>query len=303
MPLPRSPIPRAISYEAPPLPVASRGPWTLERDRTALLVHDLQGYFLRAYDPGCHALRVAREHIADLLGLARRSAVPVVFTAQPGAQSADARGLLTAIWGPGIGAAAADTDIVADLRPEPGDRVLVKHRYSGFVGTDLGDWLAARGRDQLVVTGVYAHIGVLATATDALMRDIQPFVVGDAVADFSAADHVRALVQAASVGISVLGATAAAAALAPPSHAASATPWADWLAVRLGELLGDPGTGRRLVEQPELDLFEGGLDSLRCFELIDDLAALGVEVDFGALTADATAGYLLARLDRARPAA
>ena len=56
-------------------------------------------------------------------------------------------------------------------------------------------------------------------------------------------------------------------------------------------------------EQPGLDLFEAGLDSLRCFELIDDLAAVGVDVDFSALASDATAGYLLAQLDHVRPAA
>ena len=305
MPLPRTPIPRAISYETPPLPPASRGPWSLDRDRTVLLVHDLQGYFLRAYDPGCHALRVAREHIAGLLGQARRAGVPVVFTAQPGAQSPEVRGLLTPIWGPGIGASAADTEIVADLSPEPGDRVLVKHRYSAFVGTDLADWLASQGRDQLLVTGVYAHIGVLATATDALMRDIEPFVVGDAVADFSATDHTRALTQAASVGIAVLSADRALTGLAPvvTGPAGPVNPWADWLAVRLGDLLGDAGLGTTAVEQPGLDLFEAGLDSLRCFELIDDLAAVGVDVDFSALASDATAGYLLAQLDHVRPAA
>lgn len=300
MPLPSTPIPRAISYATPPLPPASRGPWTLEPDRAALLVHDLQGYFLRAYDPGCHALRIAREQIAELLRAARRAHVPIVFTAQPGDQSAAVRGLLTPLWGPGIGGASEDTEIVADLAPQPGDTVLIKHRYSAFVGTDLATWLAARDRDQLLVTGVYAHIGVLATAMDALMRDIEPFVAGDAVADFSAADHDRALVQLASVGAAVIGSAQAVAAL---ELVVPANPWAGWLAGRLGELLSDSELGRRLVEQPEADLFEAGLDSLRCFELIDDLAAVGADVDFSTLASQASTGYLLGQLDRVRPAA
>jgi hypothetical protein len=50
------------------------------------------------------------------------------------------------------------------------------------VRTDLSTRMG--GRDQLIIVGVYAHIGVLATALDPFMRDIQPFVVADAVADF-----------------------------------------------------------------------------------------------------------------------
>lgn len=305
MPLPRTPIPSTISYETPPLPATSRGPWTLDRDRAALLVHDMQGYFLRAYDPACPALRHARTQLAELLRAARAAGLPIVYTAQPGDQPASTRGLLNQIWGPGIGAGDEDTAVVADLAPEPGDRVLVKHRYSAFVGTDLAGWLADVGRDQLLVTGVYAHIGVLATATDALMRDIEPFVAGDAVVDFSPADHERALVQLASVGAAVIDSATAVAALALPSPATDtvADSWAGWLAGRLGTLLGSESLGQQLVAQPELDLFEAGLDSLRCFELIDDLAAVGVDVDFSVLASEGTSAYLLSQLEQARPAA
>ena len=303
MPLPRTPIPSTISYETPPLPATSRGPWTLDRDRAALLVHDMQGYFLRAYDPDCPALRQARTQLAELTRAARAAEVPIVYTAQPGDQPAEIRGLLTAIWGPGIGAGETDTAVADDLAPEPGDRVLVKHRYSAFVGTDLAGWLADLGRDQLLVTGVYAHIGVLATATDALMRDIEPFVAGDAVVDFSAADHERALTQLASVGAVVIDGATAVTALTAPVTGALDDSWPGWLAGRLGTLLGSESLGQQLVAQPELDLFEAGLDSLRCFELIDDLAAVGVDVDFSVLASEGTSAYLLSQLEQARPAA
>jgi bifunctional isochorismate lyase/aryl carrier protein len=81
--------------------------------------------------------------------------------------------------------------IIEALAPGPGDVRLTKRRYSAFVGTPLAEVLG--GRDQLIVTGVYAHIGVLATALDAFMRDLQPFVVADAVADFSPTHHRDAL--------------------------------------------------------------------------------------------------------------
>ena len=53
--------------------------------------------------------------------------------------------------------------------------------------------MKAWGRDQLIVTGIYAHIGCMTTALVAFMNDIQAFLVRDAVADFSAEDHAMAV--------------------------------------------------------------------------------------------------------------
>jgi bifunctional isochorismate lyase/aryl carrier protein len=70
---------------------------------------------------------------------------------------------------------------------------LVNVRHNAFLRSHLGRLLRSAGRDQLILCGVRAHLGVLLTAADAFMHDIQPFVVADAVADFSAEDHSMAL--------------------------------------------------------------------------------------------------------------
>jgi isochorismate hydrolase len=44
---------------------------------------------------------------------------------------------------------------------------------------------------------VYAHVGVLATALEAFTNDIQPFLVADALGDFSEAEQLQALRYAA----------------------------------------------------------------------------------------------------------
>jgi isochorismate hydrolase len=102
------------------------------------------------------------------------------------------RGLLADFWGPGMTADESDRDFVPALAPHPEDRLLVKWRYSAFHATSLLDDLRARGRDQLIVVGVYAHVGILATAIEAMSHGIQPFVPVDAVADFSAEEHEMA---------------------------------------------------------------------------------------------------------------
>ncbi|MBB3344371.1 isochorismatase family protein [Luteimonas sp. RC10] len=185
--IPAYPLPTAAELPA------ARGPWQPETGRLALLVHDMQRYFLAAYEAQAAPIAPAIVHIARLLAHARSRGIPVVYTAQRGNQDRRDRGLQADLWGPGMRAVPEHEAIVDALAPADGDHVLVKHRYSAFQRSNLETLMRARGRDQVLITGVYAHIGVLSTATEAFQRDIQTFVAADAVADFTRADHDMAL--------------------------------------------------------------------------------------------------------------
>ena len=134
---------------------------------------------------------------ARLTKQARSRRIPVVYSAQPGGQRREQRGLQQDFWGPGLPADPHAEAIAAAVAPEDGDTVLTKWKYSAFVRSDLAALMELQGRDQLVITGVYAHIGVIMTACDAWMRDIQAFVVADAVADLAEDEHRSALRWAA----------------------------------------------------------------------------------------------------------
>lgn len=108
---------------------------------------------------------------------------------------------MTDIWGPGIGPEPDAAGIVAELTPRAGEHLLVNLRHNAFLRSHLGRLLRSAGRDQLILCGVRAHLGILLTAADAFMHDIQPFVVADAVADFSAEDHSMALRWVARTGV------------------------------------------------------------------------------------------------------
>lgn len=185
-------LPAIPDYPMPSLPATVKVQWQLDPARTVLLVHDMQRYFAAAFGPDNTALQACIDNIQVLLAAARRSGVPIVYTAQPGDQHPLRRGLLGDFWGTGL-SAGPQTQIVAELCPEPGDIVLTKWRYSAFARTDLREILHRSRRDQLLITGVYAHLGCQATAVDAFMHDVQPFFVGDATADFGAAEHAGAL--------------------------------------------------------------------------------------------------------------
>lgn len=179
------------------LPVA-RVPWQPIAARAALLVHDVQDYFLRPFGDSHQALSAALLNIAALQSHCRARGVPVFFTAQHGNQDQTERGLQRDFWGRGMPDDGVAPNIPVSVQPIEGDTVLRKFRYSALQRSPLEEQLKAAGRDQLIITGVYAHIGCLYTAADAFMRDIEPFLVADATADYSANHHKAALRQAAS---------------------------------------------------------------------------------------------------------
>ena len=192
-------LPSIPAYDLPQegdLP-PSRAGWTLEADRAALLVHDMQRYFCRPFPEGAAPLVPAIANIARLLVTARAAGIPVFYTAQRGNQFRPDRGLQADFWGPGMSAVPEHEDILPELAPQPGDHVLHKHRYSAFQRSNLETLMRARGRDQIIICGVYAHIGCMLTAAEAFQRDIQPFFVADALGDFSRDWHDAALSQVA----------------------------------------------------------------------------------------------------------
>ncbi|MFH0518616.1 isochorismatase family protein [Streptomyces sp. M41] len=188
-------IPPITAYPLPEpdrLP-ANRVSWTVDPARAVLLVHDLQQHFLSAFPAGEQPLAGMLANTARLLKESRRAGVPVVYSAQRGGQTPEERGLQLDFWGPGVADDPAALAVPEAVAPEPDDTVLTKWKYSAFVRTDLEERLRGWGRDQLVIVGVYAHIGVMMTAADAWSRDLEAFVVADAVADFSREEHEMAL--------------------------------------------------------------------------------------------------------------
>lgn len=189
-------IPRILSYTLPQaadLPL-NKAQWQPEPGRAALLIHDMQQYFCRFYASDCPLLRTLLQHILQLRQYADQHQIPVIYTAQPAEQAPAERALLNDIWGPGLTSAdPALAAIIDELAPRADDIILTKWRYSAFAKSPLQELLLECGRDQLLICGIYAHIGIQTTAVDAFMRDIQPFVIADAVADFDLASHLHAL--------------------------------------------------------------------------------------------------------------
>lgn len=167
--------------------------WPIDPTRAVLLVHDMQNYFVDFYQRDAEPMSSLLANIQQLKAACKSAGIPVVYTAQPGNQKPEDRALLTDFWGTGLAANPALTNITPELAPVGDDIQYTKWRYSAFKRTPLREFMRTENRDQLIICGVYAHIGILSTALEAFMEDIKPTVVADAVADFSLADHQMAL--------------------------------------------------------------------------------------------------------------
>ncbi|KPF46033.1 isochorismatase [Rhizobium sp. AAP43] len=260
------PMPKPESFPA------NKTAWKPEAARSVLLIHDMQRYFLRFYEADGGLMQSLIDNLARLLTWARANGVPVVYTAQPHEQPPGDRALLNDMWGPGLTVADPTLQqIIEALAPQPSDVVLTKWRYSAFERSDLAELMRGWGRDQLVIGGVYAHIGCMVTAVEAFMKDIQAFMVGDAVADFSEAEHRMALQYVATrCGAVVDTASLAGAAKKTASRA--------WLEARLLQLVED---GSEI--DPDENLIFYGLDSLQVMMVAAELKQFDVVVGFDEL--------------------
>lgn len=272
-------IPRLTDYPLPQgndLP-ANKVDWQPAPGRAALLIHDMQDYFLQFWAQDSALIHQVVENIARLREACHQAGIPVFYTAQPEHQRDEDRALLNDMWGPGITRHPAQQRITARLAPADQDTVLTKWRYSAFARSDLESRLAAAGRDQLIICGVYAHIGCLTTATDAFMRDIQAFMVADGLADFSEEEHRMALRYTAGRSGCVLETQQ----ILDTLRADSAE--TNWTLAQLKTLL-----------LPELDddiddidadesLLDYGLDSVRIMSLASRWRQQGHDLDFIAL--------------------
>jgi ureidoacrylate peracid hydrolase len=190
-------------------------PLTLDLDRTALLVVDMQNAFASPggmLDLAGIDVRPARDVIENarlVCDEARRGGVPVVYLTigyapdlsnAGGPDSPNPRKELALclmrerpeLRGKLLTFGTWDFQVVDGLEPRPEDTVIVKSRYSGFAGTNLDATLRSRGIRNLLMVGIASNVCVESTIRDAYFLEYWPVMVADATMAAGAADIQRA---------------------------------------------------------------------------------------------------------------
>lgn len=161
-------------------------------ERSALIVIDMLNDFIAPGAPlEVPAGRGIIPAIKKRLEEARREGTPVVFVCDAHAPDDAEFG----VWPPHAVAGTPGAEVVEELSPLPGERIVSKTTYSGFHSTELEEVLRELKVGHLVITGVVTNICILYTAADALMRGYRVTVPPDCVAGLNEEDHAFALRQ------------------------------------------------------------------------------------------------------------
>jgi ureidoacrylate peracid hydrolase len=181
---------------------------TIEIGRTALIVVDMQNDFgskggiFDRMGIDISAVRATVGPIARVIRSARQSGIPVIYlkmgfrpdlsdAGPPDAPNrikhrqhigershapdgTESRILIRDRW---------NTDIVSELKPQPDDIIVYKHRFSGFYQTDLHATLQRLNVKHLVITGCTTSVCVESTIRDAMFRDYSCVLLADCTAE------------------------------------------------------------------------------------------------------------------------
>lgn len=157
----------------------------------ALLIIDFINGFAKADQFGGGNIQSAIEKTRELLAVARHLDLPIAFTTHVYAEDGSDDGVFN-LKVPALKELKPGSEaiqIVEELAPRPGERVIAKHYPSGFFSTDLSNWLAMRGVDTAIVAGCTTSGCVRATVVDAMGHGFRPIVPRECSGDRALGPH------------------------------------------------------------------------------------------------------------------
>lgn len=159
----------------------------------ALLVLDMQDYFL---EPEAHAFvpsgRAIIPVIKNLINAFHASKLPVIFSRHE--NTPGNAGQMGVWWREILLPGHPLGGIIAELEADK-QGVIIKSQYDAFYKTDLSEVLEEMGVNQVVITGLMAHLCCETTARSAFMRGYEVYFLVDGTASYEESLHKAALLN------------------------------------------------------------------------------------------------------------
>ncbi len=187
-------------------------PITLDTQRTALIVVDMQNAFCTKGGMMDYHGRLDESMISGvtsvcqrIIAMSRETGIPIYYIRMTYGLDVDAnlgpdspfywkeKGLKAEQQNPELREKILHRgtwgwEIIDELKPEPGDIVVDKSRYSGFINTELDALLKKDNIKYTVFTGIFTNICVESTLRDAFHREYFAVLIRDACGAIGA-DH------------------------------------------------------------------------------------------------------------------
>lgn len=154
--------------------------------KTALIVFDMLNDFVEV---GAVLENIdVRENLIPrlkrLIEVCRSKGIPVIYTSHAHRKDGSDAGLMTEFWANvremrALVKGTHGVEIYDEIKPQEGDVVIEKRRYSAFYKTDLEIILKNKGVDTLIITGASINVGCDTTARDATNRDYKVIFPSD----------------------------------------------------------------------------------------------------------------------------
>ncbi|NLD20259.1 MAG: cysteine hydrolase [Clostridiales bacterium] len=157
----------------------------MENKKTAVIVVDmLQDFVYGALT--CDRGKAIVPKTAELLEAARKNDVVVIFSNDEHIPEIDRE---FEVWGPHAVMGTPGAEVIPELGVCSKDYVVPKRRYSGFFQTSLDALLRELGIEDVIMTGLHAHMCVRHTSADAFQLGYNVKVASDATDSFTEEDY------------------------------------------------------------------------------------------------------------------
>jgi len=170
----------------------------LNKEKSALLVIDMQNFFLNSSSPTftCGGLAILPT-LKQLIRVFRGANRPVIYTCHVHHPDHIDAGIMEWWWEGMCIEGSEESKVHKEIAPFPKEKVIFKHRYSAFYNTDLETVLRSLKVEDLVISGIMTNLCCESTARGAYYRDYRVFFLADGTGSVNEEMHLASLLNLA----------------------------------------------------------------------------------------------------------